>query len=309
MTVSAVSLAACQPQTAPANAPAPGSPSEPQVMNYGDFRKLPQPTPDEVFNSLYGTEALQYVEVWKPEGKGPFPVVLLIHGGCWQSEVAKADIMHRQAAALVARGVAVWNVEYRGVDVPGGGYPGTFADVAAAADLLARTGAKHGLDTSRVVAMGHSAGGHLALWLAARPRISGGSALHAVAPLPISGVVSIGGLPDLAEARTEAAAVCGADTVDRLVGAATPSHPDPYADTSPVALLPLGVPQVLVSGEKDVIAPPRYAASYVAKAQAAGERVPSVVIPAQGHFELISPGTPAGDAAVDAALGLLGVQP
>lgn len=307
MTLSAVLLAACE--RAPVKDPAATEEASggATIMTYDDFRQLPQPAAP--LSLAYGDDPLQVAEVWKPEGKGPFPVVLLIHGGCWQSKVAKADIMHRQAAALVARGVAVWNVEYRGVDVPGGGYPGTFADVAAAADMLARTGTKHGLDTSRVVAMGHSAGGHLALWLAARPRIAKGSALHARSPLAITGVVSVGGLPDLAEARTEAAAVCGADTVDRLVGPATPAHPDPYADTSPVALLPLGVPQVLISGEKDVIALPRYAASYVAKAQVAGERVKSVVVPAQGHFELITPGTPAGDAAVDAALGLLGVKP
>ncbi|MDR7101356.1 alpha/beta hydrolase [Croceicoccus sp. BE223] len=305
-TLTPIALAACDP--APKSATEPSTKAAaPSVMTYADFQQLSQPPAPATL--AYGDDPLQVVELWKPDGKGPFPVVLLLHGGCWQSGVARADIMHRQAAALVAKGVAVWSVEYRGVDMPGGGYPGTFADVAAAADLLARTGAEHDLDTSRVVAMGHSAGGHLALWLAARPRIAPTSALHGSAPLKITGVVSLGGLPDLAAARTEAAEACGVDTVDRLVGPVTPAHPDPYADTSPVALLPIGVPQVQISGEDDGIAPPRFAEAYAAKALAKGERVVSRTIPAQGHFELIVPGTPAGDAAIDAAVDLLGRKP
>ncbi len=274
-----------------------------QVMSYGDFRKLPQPSAP--LTVAYGPDPLQHVELWKPKGNGPFPVVLLIHGGCWQSEVAKADIMHRMAQALAMRGVAVWNIEYRGVDVTGGGYPGTFEDVAAAADRLRERAAEFDLDGRRVVAVGHSAGGHLALWLAARHRIARSSAIRARTPLRLVGVVAQGGLPDLREVRTAAAEACGADTVDRLVGPPTPAHPDPYSDTSPVSLAPLGVPQIMFSGEADVIAPPRFAESYAAKARAAGDAVSVVTMPGQGHFELITPGTPAGDAVIAGALRLL----
>ncbi len=183
-------------------------------MRYADFQKLVQPpAPGPIL--AYGADPLQHVELWRPAGKGPFPVVLMLHGGCWQTGVAKADIMHMLAADLVKRGIAVWNVEYRGVDVPGGGYPGTFQDVAAAADLLGREGPKLGLDTRRVVAVGHSAGGHLALWLAGRPKIARTSVLWSAHPLPIAGVLSQGGLPDLPLAKSDAAEACGADTVDR----------------------------------------------------------------------------------------------
>jgi acetyl esterase/lipase len=272
-------------------------------MSYADFRKLPQPAAPRII--AYGRDPLQHVELSMPQGKGPFPVVLLIHGGCWQTEVAKADIMRRMAATLVARGVAVWSVEYRGIDVAGGGYPGTFRDVADAADLLRDEGAKLGLDTDRIVAVGHSAGGHLALWLAGRHRIARESVLSAERPLRLMGVVSQGGLPDLADARTAAAGACGADTVDRLVGPVTASHPTPYADTSPVSLAPLGVPQVMVSGSQDLIAPPRFAEGYAAKARAAGDAVSIVTVPDQGHFELITPGTPAGNAVIDEIVRLL----
>lgn len=274
------------------------------VMRYADFKKLVQPPAQR--RIAYGHDPLQYVELWEPEGVGPFPVVLMIHGGCWQTDVAKADIMHLMAAAFVRHGVAVWNIEYRGVDVPGGGYPGTFQDAAAAADLLRDRGPELGLDTSHAVAVGHSAGGHLALWLAGRHRIERSSVLWAQRPLSLTGVVSQGGLPDLREARTAAAEACGVDTIDRLVGPATPTHPDPYTDTSPVSLAPLGATQVMISGAADVIAPPRFAQGYADTIKDKGDAVSIVTIPAQGHFELITPGTPAGDAVIDAALKLLG---
>ena len=268
-----------------------GSAAVAKPMRYADFQRLPQPSAPRAI--AYGADPLQHVELWTPTGKGPFPVVLMLHGGCWQTAVAKADIMHMLAADLVKRGIAVWNVEYRGVDVPGGGYPGTFADVAHAADLLGRDGPKLGLDTRRVVAVGHSAGGHLALWLAGRHRIARASPLWTAHPLPIAGVLSQGGLPDLPLAKSDAAEACGADTVDRLVGPPTKAHPDPYADTSADRLLPNGVEQTLVSGAADPIAPPRFAAAWAAKARHAGDRVTSVVVPDQGHFELITPDTPA----------------
>ncbi len=257
-------------------------------MSYAEFKaRVPQPPASSTI--AYGADPLQHVELWKPEGKGPFPVVLMIHGGCWQTAVAKADIMHALAADLMKRGIAVWNIEYRGVDVPGGGYPGTFQDVAAAADLLGREGPKLGLDTRHVVAVGHSAGGHLALWLAARPRIAKASALWSAHPLPIAGVLSQGGLPNLEKARVEAADVCGSDTVDRLVGPATATHPHVYADTSPVELTPLGVPQIIVSGDADIISRPKFAQDYAAIASSRGDRPGWENIAGAGHFELIAP--------------------
>lgn len=276
-------------------------------MSYAEFKAVPQPPASRTIS--YGADPLQHVELWRPPGKGPFPVVLMLHGGCWQTDVAKADIMHAAAADLMKRGIAVWNVEYRGVDVPGGGYPGTFRDAAAAADLLGREGARLGLRTDRIVAIGHSAGGHLALWLAHRPAIARSSALFAARPVPIAAVVSAGGLPDLAQARTEAAEACGADTIDKLVGPPTPAHPKVYADTSPVALAASPVPATLVSGALDPIAPPRYAASYAAKARAKGETATAETVPGQGHFELILPGSPAWAAQVRAIEAYLQPRP
>ncbi|HEY0314800.1 MAG TPA: alpha/beta hydrolase [Sphingomonas sp.] len=270
-----------------------GIPAMAAPMTYAEFlgRVIQPPAPGPII--AYGADPLQHVELWKPVGKGPFPVVLMIHGGCWQTAVAKADIMHALAADLMKRGIAVWNIEYRGVDVPGGGYPGTFEDVAAAADMLGREGPNLGLDTKRVVAVGHSAGGHLALWLAGRLKIARTSVLWSAHPLPIAGVLSQGGLPDLAQAKADATAACGVDTVDKLVGRPTESHDDVYADTSVVSLVPLGIPQRLIVGSVDPIAPAPFSESYRARAHSKGDAVVLSTAAGAGHFELISPSAPA----------------
>ena len=122
------------------------------TMNWPDLLDRPRPAADR--RIAYGADPLQHVDLWLPQGQGPHPVVLMVHGGCWQTEVAQADIMNYIAADLRGHGIAVWNIEYRGVDRPGGGYPGTFLDVAAAADALRARGPRLGLKVERVVAFG-----------------------------------------------------------------------------------------------------------------------------------------------------------
>jgi acetyl esterase/lipase len=277
-----------------------------KLMKWSDLTTRPHPHADK--RVTYGRDPLQWADLWLPAGKGPFPTVLMIHGGCWQSSVAGADLMDWIADDLRKHNVAVWNIEYRGVDRPGGGYPGTFSDVANAADLLARDGGKYGLNTKRIVAVGHSAGGHLAMWLAARPRLKQSSELWNAHPAPIAAVVSQGGLPDLALARTDATAACGVDTVDRLIGQVRPEHPDPLADTSPDKLMPIGVPQTLVNGDQDHVAPPRFADAWLMKTKAAGDRAMSIKLPDQGHVELIAPETPAWAATRNTILRDLGLN-
>src|ERR1700735_4073457 len=137
----------------------PGKFMSAEPMTLHDYLALKGPPPSA--HIAYGSAPSQYVELFKPSGDGPFPVVVLVHGGCWIKEFAGIVQMRNVAGALAAQGIAVWNVEYRRVDDPGGGYPGTFQDMIAAFDLLMATAAEHHLDTARVAAMGHSAGGHL----------------------------------------------------------------------------------------------------------------------------------------------------
>jgi acetyl esterase/lipase len=140
--------------------------------------------------------------------------------------------------------------------------------------------------TVRVVTVGHSAGGHLALWLAGRPKLPKTSPLFTANPLPISHVISLGGLPDLDATAHSPDNGCGCDVVVKLVGA---GRADPYADTSVPPLFPLGVGQDLVNGREDDIIPGRMATDYVAKATAAGDQVALHLIPNTGHVELIAP--------------------
>jgi acetyl esterase/lipase len=186
----------------------------------------------------------------------------------------------------------VWNIDYRGVDRDGGGYPGTFNDAAAAADLLRTSAAKYNLDISRLVAIGHSAGGHLALWLAGRKRLPATSPLRTPDPLPIHHVISLGGLPDLEEAARPPGSGCGTEVIAKL----TNGH---FADTSVPHLLPLGVEQVLINGLQDRIIPTAYAEGYATPARTAGDKVKVRMIDKTGHVELIAPDSAAWAAAVE----------
>ena len=263
----------------------------PNLLSWPDLLGRPRPAPDATIS--YGANALQQVDVWLPRGTGPFRTVLMVHGGCWTTDIATRDLMDWLADDLRRAGYAVWNVEYRGVDRAGGGYPGTFLDVAAAADALAANAARFHLDTSRIVAVGHSAGGHLALWLAARHKLPAASPLRGTHPLTIAHVISLGGLPDLEAAAADPTQGCGTEVVAKLVGPPLPTHPDVYADTSVTRLLPLGVPQDLVNGDQDKIIPRHHGTDYVEQARKAGDRVDIRFLPATGHVELVAPETAA----------------
>ena len=240
----------------------------------------------------YGSAASQFAELWLPDGSGPAPVVVMVHGGCWLSRYG-LDLMHPLAADLQAQGVAVWNIEYRRLGETGGGYPGTFTDVAQAVDTLRNVARRHPLNLAKVVGVGHSAGGQLALWAAARRKLPANSALPGGDPLPLSGVMTLAGIDDLAAYAAVGPACGGAATIEALVGARTRPAEQRYLDTSPRMLLPIGVPQVIVSGARDGIVPPEFGRNYAAAAKAAGDPVEAIEIPAADHFALIDPGSAA----------------
>ncbi|WP_294324398.1 alpha/beta hydrolase [uncultured Sphingomonas sp.] len=260
----------------------------PRPLVWHDLTSRPRPTCDATI--AYGSDAMQKVDVWLPRQAGPHPTVLMVHGGCWQTEVADRRLMDWVADDLRTDGYAVWNIDYRGVDRAGGGYPGTFLDAAAAADAVRDHAARFDLDPSHVVAVGHSAGGHLALWLAARPHLPADSPLASAKPLKVAHVISLGGLPDLEDVAASPDNGCGTEVVALLVGE---GRRDPYADTSVSRLLPLGVPQDLVNGQADRIVPFRMATAYVTRAQAAGDMVALHEVADTGHVELLTPDTAA----------------
>ncbi|HEX8641050.1 MAG TPA: alpha/beta hydrolase [Allosphingosinicella sp.] len=260
------------------------------LLVWPDLLERDRPQPDATI--AYGASALQVVDLWLPPGEGPHPTAIMVHGGCWQTEIADRRIMNWIAADLRRRGIAVWNIDYRGVDRDGGGYPGTFLDAAAAADALREHAARYRLDISRLVATGHSAGGHLALWLAARPRLPEGSPLRTANPIPVHAVVSLGGLPDLEEAARPPGSGCGTEVIARISGGR-------FEETSVPRLAPLGVGQVLVNGLQDRIIPTPYAESYATMMRTAGDVVRVRMIDRTGHVELIAPESEAWATAVE----------
>ena len=244
---------------------------------------------------------MQFGELRLPEGEGPFPVVVIIHGGCW---MAAFNLKHISplAGAVTGLGLATWSLEYRRVGDKGGGWPGTFADVAAGMDFLRVLAAEHPLDLERIAAMGHSAGGHLALWLAGRKKLSDSSILYMENPLIPSGVVSLAGIGDLADAASRK--ICGTSVLQLMEGGPN-EFPGRYAQGSPDALLPFGVKQVLVQGSLDPIVPVDSARAYYSKAMERGDDVELDLIKDAGHFELVTPGSIAWPRVRDKLLSLL----
>lgn len=258
-------------------------------MTLQDYLALKGPKPDQTI--AYGGAPSQFVELFKPAGAGPFPVAILIHGGCWTVHFGGIEQMRNMAGDLVRQGIAVWNVEYRRVDEEGGGYPGMYQDVATAVDRLREAAPAHRLDLSRVVAVGHSAGGHLAQWAASRHKLPAGSPAYRAAPLSIPQVISLGGLADLRREEKLIKTSCARDMV-QLTGAPSASRPDVFADTSPAELLPAGVHTALITGELDTVSPVRAAQDYARRAQAAGDSAEVIVLPGGSHYDEVAASSP-----------------
>lgn len=259
-------------------------------MKLADYLALHGPAPSATY--AYGQAPSQYAELFVPAGAGPFPVAVLVHGGCWTKEFGGITQLRHMAGALAARGIAVWNVEYRRVDEPGGGYPGTYQDINAALDLLAARAAAARLDVQRIVAVGHSAGGQLVQWIAGRSRIPASSPLYQARPLPVREIVSLGGLADLRREQALIKSSCERDLVD-LTGAPSASRPDVFSDTNAAELMPNGSRTVLITGALDTVSPPRVALDYAARARSAGDRAEAIVVPHASHYDEVATGGPA----------------
>lgn len=232
----------------------------------------------------YGPARAQVADLWRPPApSAPPPVVVLVHGGDWRGRFTR-QLMRALAVDVARRGWAAWNVEYRRLGLLGGsgGWPATLLDVAAAVDHLATL---PDLDLQHVVVCGHSTGGQLALWAAARRRLPEG--VPGAAPrLAPQAAVSLAGILDL---RRAAALGLGGDGVRRLLGGTPEEVGDRYELASPSALLPLRVPQLLVHGLADEVVPPSLSEDYAASASAAGDTVEYVPLPSLGHLAMIDP--------------------
>jgi len=236
---------------------------------------------------VYGDAPEQFADLRLPSGRGPFPAVAFIHGGFWR---ARYDLSHagHLCAALTAAGFATWNLEYRRLGNEGGGWPGTFLDVASGLRKLFEIAPRLGIDPDRIVVKGHSAGGHLALWVAGLGRVAENSPLHAE-PLPLRAAVSLAGVIDL---RLGWEMWLGDGVVRDLLGGPPEVVPERYAAASPADLVPLGVPQLLIHGADDEIVPLSISQRYADAAAAAGDDVTLLALPNTDHFQVIDPESP-----------------
>jgi acetyl esterase/lipase len=238
----------------------------------------------------YGDHPAQVCDLYLPSGPAT-QVAVLVHGGYWRATYDRT-LSGMLVDDLLAHGWAVWNLDYRAVGEgpsSGGGWPRTYEDVAAAADLLAVAAREHALRLDRVAVVGHSAGGALALWLAGRHLLPAGAPGYGPAWRPAA-VVAQAAVADLAVAADERYGR-GA-VIDLMNGAGPRDNPLAYAVANPVALLPLGVPTLVVTGDADDAVPHAASLAYADAARAAGDDVTLHVEPGADHFVHLLPSTP-----------------
>ncbi len=247
----------------------------------------------------YGADPNQIAELNLALLPSRRPVAVLIHGGYWREGFTRSE-MDDLSQDLARLGYATWNLDYRRVGDPGGGWPGTFTDVATAIDKLAELAPENNLDLSRVVFIGHSAGGTLALWAASRGQ--GGSGQPGGPPkvLP-KAVVSLSGVVDLVSAAQSTAdgnAPELRDATIAVMGGTPSSVPDRYAAVSPLARLPLKVPQLLLHGSKDDRVPIEQSRAYVSAAAKLGDNTKLIEQPNADHFDVVRSNKASWDAVV-----------
>jgi acetyl esterase/lipase len=247
-----------------------------------------KPPPADV-RLAYGSDASQFGDLRLPAGKGPFPVAMNIHGGFWR---AKYDLLHagHLCAALSGKGVATWNLEYRRFGNPGGAWPGTFEDIVNGYRFLPQIAKRYDLDAGKILVMGHSVGGQLALCLAAHEP----SVTRAVS---LAGVVDLQRSFDLHLSH---------DAVVEFLGGKPTEVLDHYREADPMRLAIPHATQVLVHGAADTVVPVEFSRRYVEAKKKTGENVALIEIAKADHYDLIDPRSAAWPKVEGAVLKLVG---
>jgi acetyl esterase/lipase len=242
----------------------------------------------------YGPGEYQFGDLRLPvnTAQRPVPLVVFVHGGWWKSAYDLTYAGHL-CAALKSAGVATWSIEYRRVGSTGGGWPATFQDVAAGCDYVATLAKSYSLDLNRVIAMGHSAGGHLAFWLAGRHHVPETSPICTPQPkVALHGVIALAGAVDLRLTCDLSGYFTFAHDkheVYSLIGGSPAEFQDRYRAGNPGDLLPLGVPQVLIQGSEDDQIPPELPARWAEIARRQGDTVTVTMLPGADHFDVVDP--------------------
>lgn len=253
-------------------------------VSFDDVLAYPQPEVPEPI--AYGEHALQIGELRLPEGDGPFPVITVIHGGCWLAAYDRG-YMRPLAAALTEAGFATWLIAYRRIGDEGGGWPNTFLDVAKGFDHVRELAKEHPLDLERVASLGHSAGGHLALWLAQRAVLPQGGELYKEQALIPDLSVGLAAIADTI-GYASGAGTCNEQT-PKLFGGMPDEQAVRYQQGSPYAAVPLPGHQLLVHGEQDPIVPVSQSQDFALNSLGEGGTADLITVNRAGHFDVVLP--------------------
>jgi poly(3-hydroxybutyrate) depolymerase len=264
-----------------------------EIMDSSALASFPNPAADHVLS--YGDDKLQFGELRLPSGQGPYPLMVLIHGGCWLAD-HNIDHIRKLAAAFTTAGIATWAIEYRRVGDPGGGWPGTFDDIANGADYAVTLAGQYDLDLNHVLVAGHSAGGHFAIWLGNRPA-------EWPAALKPTAVLALAPAADLV--FLEQQGVCD-NVVNELMGGSPGQIPQRYQLGSGTARLPLPIQQYVVIGAHDTAWAP-VGRRYIDSARQQGNEPHVINASESGHFEMIDPDSTTWPLVLAAARAALGV--
>jgi acetyl esterase/lipase len=271
----------------------------------------------------YGSEPTSFGELKLPAGgERPFPVAVLIHGGCWRSDRGSTESFRALADVLAADGIATWNIEFRHVGHEGGGWPGTFLDLGQAIDFLPKLAREHPLDLNRIILVGHSSGGHFAAWLATRKRLPEKSVIRREPAMGFMGIVVSDAFIDplvIDSKGVDGALYCGDPVLERLIGGPPETRAEQLREISPLAWLPWQIPQeYVVSSRRYPVTPPRRLADgrttmampdYPALARAAGDTVNVEIVKDADHSDFMKANTAAFKAVHRAVIRLSGPPP
>jgi acetyl esterase/lipase len=268
----------------------------------------------------YGLDPLQYGELYLPAGDGPFPVVTFLHGGCWRSSERMINGYRAMSKAMNEHGIAAWNLQYRGATSPGGGWPGTWQDIANGFDALKKVAEGYPVDLQQAVVVGHSSGGHFGAWLAMRSQLPPNSEIYVEPQVnPMALVMTDAYInPLMIDSIGETGEIyCGEPLLEKLVGGSVEDNMDNFLQISPLEWLPWGIPQeyvvstyrypvslprVLAQGKTSMRSPP----DYPALAVIAGDEINVRLISNESHGGFTREGSRGYDAAISAVLRLLG---
>ena len=259
---------------------------KPGPVSWEQIEALPQTPADHVIK--YGADQHQFGELRLPAGDGPHPVVVFVHGGCWLADF-DLNMAANLSGELAKAGIASWNIEYRRIGNEGGAWPGTMLDMSDAVEHLRELEKPYKLDLSRVVLMGHSAGGHLVLWYAAKKNLDKTSEFYSDNALNIRGVVPLAAISNISTYREEHDTQDCNTAVPGILGGEPTDLPERVAQLNPSQLLPLNVPVRMVHGSADVLVPLRQSTAFMLDARKAGDDIRLAVIDNAGHFDVIAP--------------------